>query len=155
MPLENPNAKRNAELTDYSSIVGRGNSFDETPRTVGVHPALAAPYGEQASYRLSDISRERSRLRKTVDEITAAQRKLSPRFPTIAEALEKRRQARETIAARTLLAIVPFGVIVSVWNSFGWIMAGVGFVGFIVTCFVAGTRQTKRSEGGCHDYRPF
>jgi hypothetical protein len=112
------------------------NETNIPPRLVGKHPALGAPYG------------------KTVDQITVAQRKLSPKFPSIAEAQERRRKLHEAVAARTLLAMLPLGVIVSVWNSFGWAMAGVGVAGFIVTCFVAGNRQCTRSGGGNRG-RPF
>ena len=93
---------------------------------------------------------------KTVDEITAAQRRLSPKFPTIEEALERRRALRETIAARVLLG---FGGIIAliVGQSFGWVGVGFGFGGFIVTCFYAGNRQYVRSgkQGSDHGHRPF
>jgi hypothetical protein len=103
---------------------------------------------ERRPYKLSDgtdISR------KTVDQIKAAQQRAdlafldkartrSPKYPTLDEALRRRQMRREALAARVLLGLVPLGIIGSIWNSIGWIIAGFAFLGFVLTCFIAGDR---------------
>lgn len=84
----------------------------------------------------------------TVDQIAVAQRKLSPKFPPIADALERRQRFREAFVARAQLLTGAAGLIYSHWDSFGYVIAGFGFVGFVITCFVAGNRQYVRSGGG-------
>jgi hypothetical protein len=88
------------------------------------------------------------RLADKLDETIAAKRKVN--FPTIADALEARQKLRETIAARVLLAGVPIGVAYSLWSgdNFGYISAGINFVGLIITCFIAGNRQYIRNTKG-------
>lgn len=85
-----------------------------------------------------------------------AARKRSPKFPDLDALLEKRRCAREALAARTLMATFAAGVIYGIgWNNFGWVVAGFSLVGFTITCFVAGNRQYKRSGGDSAGHRPF
>ncbi len=85
----------------------------------------------------------------------AARRLRSPVFPSIAEALEKRQRLRETIAARTMLVLTVAGLVYTYWDSFGWVIAGFNFLGFVITCFVAGNRHHVRTNGGRHGSRPF
>lgn len=97
------------------------------------------------SYRLSDGT-DISRM--TADEIMAAQRRLSPKFPDILTAYQRRQRDRENLAARILLwGFVPGGLITLPWSSFGWVVAGFGLVGFISTCLVAGARAHDRAGG--------
>ena len=94
-------------------------------------------------YRLSDgtdISR------KTVDQITAAQRKLSPRFPSFDEAFERRTVRRENFAARVLMFCIGVGLIYGIgWDSVGYVIAGIGVAAFVAMCIGTGNRQYKRS----------
>lgn len=93
-------------------------------------------------YKLSDGT-DISRM--TVDEITVAQRKLSPKFPDILTQLERRQRDRENFTARFLLwFLAPAGLITLFWSTFGWVMFGTGIVGFIITCVVASSRAHKR-----------
>lgn len=102
-------------------------------------------------YKLSDGT-DISRM--TVDEITAARRRLSPKFPDILTAAQRRQRDRENFTARFFLwVMVPAGLITLAWSSFGWAVAGVGFVGFIATCLVAGSRANDRAGG--RGGRPF
>lgn len=83
-----------------------------------------------------------------LNEIASRQRGNSPRFPTIVEARERRQRFRETVAARTFIALF-FAALVSVhwigWQ-FGTICAAFSFVGFAAVCFVAGNRHDKWSS---------
>jgi hypothetical protein len=95
--------------------------------------------------------------RMTVEQIAVAQRKLSPKFPSIVEALERRQRLRETVAARSLLAFTVVGLVYGFgWGEgFGFIIAGFSFFGFLTTCFVAGNRLYKRNGESGHGKRPF
>lgn len=73
-------------------------------------------------------------------------RKLSPAFPDILTACERRQRDRENFTARFLLwFIAPAGLLTLIWSSFGWAVFGFGIVGFIVTCFVASSRAHRRA----------
>ena len=86
----------------------------------------------------------------------AEARSRSPRFPAICDALEKRRQLRETIAARSMFAVFVGGLLYGiVANNYGFIAAGVGFVGFVVTSFIAGNRMYVKNGGTSNGARPF
>ena len=79
-------------------------------------------------------------------------RKRSPVFPDIETVLEKRRCAQEALAARILIGLsVIFGVAAPFAEKPGIMLLAAGgcFTGFVITCFVAGNRQFKRSGG--HD----
>jgi hypothetical protein len=115
---------------DRKYVGGPRLTVEHAKRTIGKHPALAAPYGKS----------------KTVEEITVAQRKLSPHFPTIAEAYERRIALRETITARVLLFGVAAGLLYGGWDSFGYVVAGMSLLGFTITCFVAGNRHDKKGQ---------
>lgn len=96
--------------------------------------------------------------RRADEEFFTAKRKISPRFPDVAEALERRRCLRETIAARTMIATGVAGGLYALitGETFGLVVLGFSIVGFITTCFVAGNRQYVRSgRGGGHGQRPF
>ena len=99
---------------------------------------------------------------RTPAEIAADQdffltsRARSPRFPVIADALEKRRQLRETIAARSLFTLFVGGLLYGiVENNYGFAVAGFGFVGFVVTSFIAGNRMYVKNGGTSNGARPF
>lgn len=76
------------------------------------------------------------------NKFLAEARPRSPVFPSIAEALERRRRQRENIAARVLFVSGVFSVVYAMVerDPFGWVAAGFCMVGFIVTCFVAMSR---------------
>jgi len=122
---------------DRKYVGGPRLTVEHVKRTISKHPALAVPYGRGLQENTIQL-----------DEIAVAQRKLSPRFPTIAEATERRTALRETIIARTLLGLTVGGLIYSVWDRSGFGLAGASFVGFVITCFVAGNRRHGRSGGG-------
>jgi hypothetical protein len=97
-------------------------------------------------YKLSDgtdISR------KTVEQIVAAKRRLSPMFPTTIEADERRAQLHETVVGRGSLAL---SSIFGIWAFFSddglrlglAALAAACFASFIITCFVAGNRQYRK-----------
>jgi membrane protein YdbS with pleckstrin-like domain len=86
---------------------------------------------------------------KADQEFFEQARKLSPKFPDVATQLERRRCQREAIVARVFLAMMFASLVLAiftddtVWNL---IDAAVFLVGFIITCFVSGNRQYKRSR---------
>ena len=91
-------------------------------------------------------------------EFLETARPRSPKFPSIGEALERRRQLRETIAARAMLIFAGLGLLYAFfWSSFGWVIFGFNLVGFIITCFITGNRQWRNagSPGGVNGRRPF
>lgn len=89
-------------------------------------------------------------------EFFARHRKLSPRYPDAASQLLRLQMRRETLAARILLG---FGVLFagSAFASFfteaiksPWGLTGASLAclaGFIITCFVAGSRAHDRAGG--------
>lgn len=83
------------------------------------------------------------------DEIIANQRKLSPHFPTLADALVRRQRQREALAARIMLFATFCGLVYGVWDNFGFVIAGFNLVGFIITCFVSGSREEDRQNKSC------
>lgn len=91
----------------------------------------------------------------TSEQISADQkffaeaRKRSPLYPDINEALERQQRQRETIAARTMLALVSCGFagMISGWVCLGGMVAGVNLIGFCIVCLVAGNRSYQRNEG--------
>ena len=94
-------------------------------------------------YKLSDgtdISR------KTVEQIVAAKRRLSPMFPTTIEADERRARLHEAVVARgSLTLFVGFSVWAIYSSSLGLAaLAAACFASFIITCFVAGNRQYRK-----------
>lgn len=85
--------------------------------------------------------------RMTVAAINAAQRKLSPKFPDLDEAHERRQKKHEQIIARILLGLcLAFGIASPFAVHPWWLAASATacFVGFVITCYVAGSRQTRR-----------
>ena len=120
-----------------------GRSMQPTPsRRVGRHPALDASYSLRDG---TDISR------KTVDWIKAARqradlkffeqsRKLSPVFPSVADALDRRQCLRETIAARTFMVGIGLGLASAIWTPFGFPLAMLSVIGFVITATIAGNR---------------
>jgi hypothetical protein len=86
----------------------------------------------------------------------AEKRKLSPVFPDPATQLLRLQMQREAIAARVLLALCAVFAIAAPFADHPWWMAAAsawfGF-GFVVTCFVAGSRAHKRAGG--KSGRPF
>jgi hypothetical protein len=109
----------------------------------GLHDAWDA---HLARHRLSDgtdISR------KTVEQITVAQRKLSPIFPTIADARERRARLHETITGRGSLALFATFTGWAFFTDDGFrlglvALAAASLASFIITCFVAGNRQYRK-----------
>ncbi len=100
-------------------------------RVVGFHPTLCAPYGRSAVFGDS-------------------QRRVSPHFPTIAEALVRRQRKNEAIAARVLLALTGTFLLASPFAEHPWWMAGAAAacaIGFVITCIVAGSRH---DQGGAY-----
>jgi hypothetical protein len=53
---------------------------------------------------------------KTADQITAAQRRLSPRFPTIDEARERHDRMGDRVGRAVVIAII-FVIIAIVWGT--------------------------------------
>jgi hypothetical protein len=82
-------------------------------------------------------------------------RRKSPVFPSLAEAEERRRQRREALMARTMIAGALAGSAYSFWSNTGFAVAGLCFVGLVATCFYAGNRQYVRQGGAGRDHRPF
>jgi hypothetical protein len=135
----------------YKALIDcyRSGQISETQwvKHLAADPGLWEEYTARPSrYKLSDgtdISR------KTVEQITAAQRKLSPIFPTILDARERRARFHETVAARGSLAL---SVVFSVWAFFAdaWLgptaLAAACFASFVIMCFIAGNRK-YRKEG--------
>jgi uncharacterized membrane protein YccC len=83
----------------------------------------------------------------TIEEINVAQRKLSPKFPDLDEAHERRQKKHEALIARILLgSAVVMGIGAPFAEHPWWLGASAVacFIGFIITCFVAGSRQTRR-----------
>ena len=181
MPLENntnfyghlvPNAARNRDLIDcyLSGQISERNWTQHLVEEPGLRDAwdFLMRGGRRPTYgldekisRLDQIAHDQTRAkikrwqeRKTVEDIAVAQRKLSPRFPTIAEALERRTALRETITARTLLFGGAAGLVYGIgWDSFGYVVAGMSLVGFTIMCFIAGNRQHIRSGGNTNGSR--
>lgn len=92
---------------------------------------------------------------RTPEQIAADQaflekaRSRSPKFPDIAEALERQRQLREVIAARCLFVAFIGGLLYGIFvDGFGFVAAAFSFVGFVLTCVAAGSRQHRKSNGG-------
>lgn len=97
-------------------------------------------------YKLSDgtdISR------KTVEQITTAQRRLSPIFPTIIEASERRARLHESVVARGSFALFATFTGWAFFTDDGFrlglmALAAASLASFIITCFVAGNRQYRK-----------
>ncbi len=88
-------------------------------------------------------------------ELAAKRLHQSPQFPSLDEALERQRQKREALAARVLLALtLVFGIATPFAEHPGFMLLGacVFAVGFVITCFTAGSRHVT---GGEHSGRPF
>lgn len=91
-----------------------------------------------------DIDREN---RAVIDRIKVEQRKLSPRFPDVATALERRRVRREHLVARVILlcaGLLGFCGAVSDHPRAAWSAAGACVAAFVVVCFNAGSRHDRR-----------
>lgn len=76
-------------------------------------------------------------------------RKLSPKFPSAIDAIERRRRRQENVAARILLGLtLAFGIGAPFAEHPGFMAgaAGACLFGFGVICFTAGSRAHKRSE---------
>lgn len=97
-------------------MTDRGHPFNETPASI------------EADRKFFEEARARS-----------------PRFPDINATLERRRNAREACAARTLLFMFVVGLFWGlVTNSpAAWTTLTFGGVGFGVTCWCAGARRHK------------
>jgi hypothetical protein len=101
-------------------------------RTIGRHPGLDAPYGREPT---------------TVEQIAVSQRRLSPQFPSIDEARERRHQKREAFVARGLMGLTAaFGLAAPFAEHPGFMAASAFacFVGFVATCIYAGNRQYRK-----------
>lgn len=82
-------------------------------------------------------------------EFFARNRKLSPKFPDIATVLIRRQMQKEKYAARILLALgLILGVSIPFADHPGFMALGSAtfFLGFFLTCVVAGSRAQLR---GC------
>lgn len=82
-------------------------------------------------------------------EFFARNRRLSPKFPDIATLLLRRQMRQEKYAARILLAlglIFAVGIPFADHPVFMALASGTFFLGFILTCVVAGSRAQLR---GC------
>jgi 1,4-dihydroxy-2-naphthoate octaprenyltransferase len=85
-----------------------------------------------------------------------SQSRISPKFPSVNDAIERRHQQREAIAARTLAVVMFAGIGVAFWSSFGLVMTIFGGLGFVITCFYAGNRQYERQlKNGSSLRKPF
>jgi hypothetical protein len=93
--------------------------------------------------------------RSAEEQWKAEHRKLSPRYPDnhrIMSEYRSRQKQRETIAARTFGIGILLGLLYAAVGSvvpalqpshgFGWWVVLFSFVGFVVTCFVAGGRAS-------------
>jgi len=76
-----------------------------------------------------------------LDEIAVKQRKLSPQFPTLAEAAKRRRHFWQNVVARASIAVAGLAVVTAIvtdtpaiWSGGAIVVAGLTFV---ATCFVA------------------
>jgi hypothetical protein len=71
-------------------------------------------------------------------------------FPNVNDALMRRQQRREAFIARTLMVAFVIGLIYALvtGDRFGYVVAGFSFVGFWITCFVAGSRVNRRRLEG-------
>lgn len=91
-----------------------------------------------------------ARIVDNLDEITARQRKLSPRFPPADVMRERLHKRNEAIVARGFLAVLASSFVI--WYLSGGLsalpVAVVGVVGFFATCYYAGSRQQDRQERG-------
>lgn len=69
-------------------------------------------------------------------------RRISPKFPSIADALIRRQKEREKFAARGLLLGIFVGLGVAFWQpGIGALITGWSGVGFALTCWVTGRHQ--------------
>lgn len=81
--------------------------------------------------------------RMTVDQIKAHQARIEA--DEFLEEWERRQRHREVLAARFMLAMTIGGLGYSVWDSFGWVIAGFNFVGFVATfLIIADNKRQKR-----------
>lgn len=74
--------------------------------------------------------------------------RISPRFPSYEEARERLHQRRETLVARGFLILLAISPIIWYFNGSlrGVLAAGIGGLGFVLTCFYAGNRQYERMQ---------
>ncbi len=108
---------------------------------VGFHPALCAPYGATGATERS----HRAGHSDPMPPLGDSRRRISPRFPTIAEATVIRQRKHETIAARTLLVLMISAAGLAIYHQ-SWWYAGDALacvIGFVITCFVAGSRHNQ------------
>ena|ERR1035437_379070 len=114
--------------------------------TPGLHEAwMAHNYPSMPLPPLGDSRR----VGETVEQITVAQRKLSPIFPTIADARERRARLHETITGRGSLALFATFTGWAFFTDDGFrlglvALAAASLASFIITCFVAGNRQYRK-----------
>lgn len=79
---------------------------------------------------------------KADEEFFERSRKLSPKFPSVTEAVERRRRWWENVLARLLLLMLVLGAVYSLWTHDvrGWITAGIAFICFVGVVVVACAR---------------
>jgi hypothetical protein len=126
-------------------------------RIVGFHPALCAPYGCHEALRAdAAVNQELRQIAAAaagsdpMPPLGDSRRRLSPHFPTIAEGKVIRQRKHEAIAARTLLGFTAAFALSSPFvahPSHVAVAAVVCFIGFIITCIVAGSRH---DQGGAY-----
>lgn len=92
----------------------------------------------------SVFAASRSDDQRDADEAFLAKaRSRSPKFPTMTEALERRRSLRETLAARLLLAGIVAGLAGAYFDkAFGLSTSALCLIGFTIICFIAGNRHS-------------
>jgi len=124
-------------------------------RPGGSHPALCAPYGGHDALRADAKTNQELRKLATAGSspmppLGDSRRRVSPRFPTVAEAKVRRQRRNETIAARSLLGLTAAFALSSPFVAHPSHVAAaavVCFIGFIIACVVAGIRH---EDGGAY-----
>lgn len=102
-------------------------------------PNYIAGYPDRHAAMRADAVTNRECLR--LDEIAIKQRKLSPQFPTLAEASMRRRHFWQKTVARTGIVVAGLAVVAAIFTDAPAIWSGgslfIGGVIFVATCFVA------------------
>lgn len=111
---------------------------------------MTTDYRYEATGRLKSEKLPRA-VSEADQEFFARNRKLSPVFPDVGTVLLRRQMHREKIAARILLVLGLIFMVAIPFADHPVFMAlgsGFFFLGFVLTCIVAGNRAYERNGRG-------